>query len=225
MLDVAEDVNPDYIYILGDFADFYDINSHGKAPDIQGKLIDELSSVHYRLEQLQLLFPDAAKTYIAGNHEHRLARYISNKAPELFGIVDVKELLYLDTYGYKYVAYGPEQKAQVGNSHLYARHEGFTAGLHIAHGTVVKGMASIIFGHCHRIQESQVVAINGDNYRGIASGWLGDKNHPVFNYVKNHHQWALGFSIVTILEDGTFFNSLIHIIDYKCVVDGTLYIG
>ena len=86
-------------------------------------------------------------------------------------------------------------------------------------------MASVIFGHIHRIQEHQIVSIDGKNYRGICPGWLGDKDHPVMQYVKTHHQWANGFSVIDILEDGTWFNHIIHIIDDKCTFDGRIFNG
>ena len=92
---------------------------------------------------------------------------------------------------------------------------------------MVKAGCSVIFGHTHRIQESQIVTIDGSNLRGISSGWLGDKNHPVMSYVKNHHQWALGFSVVTVLDNGLWFNNLVHIIkkdnSYNCIFDGYKY--
>lgn len=227
MLAVAKDIDPDGVYILGDYADFYSINAHGKAPHINIKLKDEIYEVHQRLKELSDLFPKAKKVFIEGNHEFRLARYIANKCPDLFDLLTIPELFKLGEYGFDFVPYGPNQQVRVLNSHLFARHEPISGGVHVAHGSVVKAGKSVIFGHTHRIQESQVVSIDGDNYRGISSGWLGDKNHEdgVFNYVKNHHQWAQGFSIVTVLPDGTWFNQLVHIIDNKCVVDGFLYEG
>lgn len=223
MLDVAKDLDPDEIVILGDYADFYGINAHGKDPGIYEKLTDEIFAVQDRLKELKALFPRAKKVFIEGNHCYRLARYIQSKAPDLYGVVDVRSILELDLYGFEFVPYGPNQKYQILNSSLYARHEPLAGGTHVAHNTVVKAMHSVIFGHTHRIQESQIVAINGENFRGISSGWLGDCAHPVFNYVKNHHQWALGFSVVTVLDDNTWFNQLIHIIDYKCIFDGFVY--
>lgn len=223
MLNVAKDVDPDEIVILGDYADIYGVNSHGKDPEIKEELRDEVMQVCMRLRELKDLFPRSRKIYIEGNHEYRLARFIKNKAPELFGCIKVEDILHLDKYGFEFIPYGPNQQYNVLGSKLIARHEPLSGGLHCAHGTVSKAMKSVIFGHTHRIQESQIVTLDGDNYRGISSGWLGDKDHPVMGYVKNHHQWALGFSIVTVLPDGTWFNQLIHIIDYKCVFDGNIY--
>jgi predicted phosphodiesterase len=223
MLRVAKDVDPDEIVILGDYADFYAINAHGKSPTMSHVLQDEITEVVERLIELKKLFPKAKRVYIEGNHEYRLARYISNRCPDLYGVVDIPSVLELDVLGYEFVPYGPNQKYRVLDSKLIARHEPLANGTHVAHGTVTKAMHSVIFGHTHRIQEAQIVTIHGENYRGISSGWLGDSSHEVMQYVRGHHQWAHGFSVVTCLDDGTWFNSLIHIIDYKCYYDGFIY--
>ena len=164
MLDVAsQTVHPDAIYILGDYSDFYSVNSHGKAPNINIKLKDEVYEVHQRLQELCDLFPKAKKVFIEGNHEYRLARYIQNKCPDLFDLLTIPDLFKLDEYGFDFIPYGPNQKTPILNSKLYARHEPISGGVHVAHGTVVKAGKSVIFGHTHRIQESQVVSIDGEN--------------------------------------------------------------
>lgn len=223
MLAVAEDIKPDEVVILGDFADFYGVNSHGKDPRIDILLRDEITYVNEKLDEIDSLFPDAKKVFIEGNHEWRLARYISNKAPELYGLVEAKDLFRMDDRGWTWVPYTPNQHYQVAGSKLYARHEPLAGGKHVAQNTVEKAGCSMIFGHTHRIQEAQIVTLDGGNHRGISSGWLGDKNHPAFSYVKGIAQWALGFSMVDVLDNGTFFNNLIHIIDYKCKYDGYFY--
>lgn len=224
MLAVAKDIKPDEIVIQGDYADFYAVNSHGKDAAVQnGVLQDEIHEVVLRLSELNKLFPKAKKVYIEGNHEYRLARYINSRCPDLYGVVDIESVLELKILGYEFVPYGPNQKYHVMGSKLIARHEPLAGGKHVAQNTVEKAMHSVIFGHTHRIQEAQIVTIHGENYRGISNGWLGDTTHKVMQYVKGHHQWSHGFSVVTVLDDGTWFNSLIHIIDYKCYYDGFIY--
>lgn len=224
MLDVATDLDRlDEIVILGDYADFYDISSHPKDPDVGSKLIDEVDEVVARLWQLRSLFPKAKITYIEGNHEYRLGRYIRDNCREFFGLISVQTLLNLDAMKINFVPYGPSQKYSVLGSSLHARHEPIGGGIHCAYQTVTKAMESVIFGHTHRIQEHQIVSMDGQNYRGISCGWLGDETHPVMGYVKNHHQWAKGFSICNVLPDGTWFNHLNHIVDGKLYYNGKIY--
>jgi predicted phosphodiesterase len=224
MLKVGQHIQPEEIVILGDYADFYDVSSHGKDPHIVSKLLDEVEAVKGRLAELRRLFPSAEIVYIEGNHEYRLGRYIRDKAPELFGIVGVENILGLEGFGIKFIPYGPCQKHRVLGASIIARHEPLAGGVHVAHNTASKALHSVIFGHTHRIQESQIVSFNGENHRGISSGWLGNCRLPAFNYVKAHHQWALGFSVLT-LTGKTWFNQLVHIIDYKCQCDGIIFEG
>ena len=223
MLAVAKDINPDEIVILGDYADFFGLSSHGKEAGITELFEEELFCVIERLKELNQLFPNADKVFIEGNHEYRLPRYLNKNCPELYKSITVPKLLMLDHMNYKFIPYGPNQQYSILGSKLLGRHEPLAGGKHVAQNSCEKAMSSLIFGHTHRIQEAQTVAIDGKNYRGISTGWLGNKDHKVMQYVKNHHQWALGFSEVTVLEDGTWFNNLIHIIDYKCNYNGYIY--
>lgn len=226
MLKVAKAAQPDEVVILGDFGEFASVGSHPKDPDLNNKLEFEIGETNQALDELDHLFPKATKVFIEGNHEHRLTRFIRDKAPELFGLVDARRLLNIHSRrNWRWVPYTPDQKYRVLNSHLYARHEPKGGGEHVAASTVKKGGKSVIFGHVHRIQEFQTVDMEGNNYRGITCGWLGNQKHKIFNYVKDHHQWALGFTVVKVLEDKSFYAQTVHIINYRCVYGDKLYVG
>ena len=222
MLGIAQQEKIKNVCILGDFADFYAVSSHGRAANQESMLKKEITEVNKRLREIESIC-DGKKIFLSGNHENRLERFINNKAPELFGLVDIPELLQLNKW--EYHSYRPTQLAQIGNSKLYARHTPLAGGTLPAHGSVVKAGCSVIFGHIHRDQHSHVVMANGDAHIGISVGWLGDKDHEVFDYVAGHHQWTLGFGIATIEPNGNFHIEAPRIIDYKCMANGTLYEG
>ena len=232
-LGVFKDLGIDELVVGGDFADFFAVMAHKKDPSIKIDFEEEVKVVNKELDKLDKLFPNIKKVFIEGNHEYRLFRYIRDKCPELFGLFDWQELLHFKPYrqkarkNWEVVPYGPYQKYSVLGSKLIARHEPMAGGKYAAAQTVTKAGTSVIFGHTHQIQEHQIVMLDGQNHRGINAGWLGnkDKYPQVFNYVKNHHQWALAFTVVYVLPDGTFHAKVIHIIDYKCVVNGKLYTG
>ena len=224
MLDVAKDLNPQEIVILGDYADFYAINSHGKDADKNHILMDEVSEVVERLKELKSLFPHSKRVYICGNHEHRLARYVNSKCPDLYGVTDVRSILELNLLGFEFVPYGPRQKYKVLDSGLIARHEPLGGGVHVAHNSAVKSVSSIVFGHTHRLQQSEIYTVDGLPLIGTSCGWLGDKNHQVFEYVKTHHQWGLGFGIAQV-DKGRLVDIRLARISpkYECIVGGYLY--
>lgn len=217
--------NLDEIVLLGDFGEFASVATHAKHPKLNRLLSKELKSVNALLDLVDRYFPKIKKVFIEGNHEYRVYRYLRDQSPELFDVFNLRSELLKNRSNWSWVPYGPSQKYRVLESKLWARHEPKGGGEYTAASTVKRAGASVIFGHTHRIQEFQSVDINDQNHRGINIGWLGNKDDQIFDYVKDHHQWASAFSIVTVLPNGLFFNNTSHIIDYTCMVAGEVFKG
>lgn len=224
MLHVASSIQIDEIVVLGDYADFYSVSSHSKCSSVKQLLIDEVESVNEELDKLDKLFPSQLKVMLCGNHEFRLARYIQNQAPALFGVTDIRNLFKFDQRpNWRYVAYGPNQKHHVLGSKLIARHEPLGPN---AETTARKAMASIVHGHTHRIEMACSTSLTGEQHISFCPGWLGDKrNETVFGYVKHHANWQLGFGIVHVSDETKqFYPTIVHIRDdYTCVYGGKGY--
>src|SRR4051812_43127797 len=93
-LKILNDLKIHGLYLIGDYADFYYVNGHGpKHPGIHNDLVDEIDDVNKGLDELDRLFPRIPKHYIEGNHEYRLERFLQNQCPELFGLLDIRNLL------------------------------------------------------------------------------------------------------------------------------------
>jgi len=214
------------VCILGDYADFYSVSSHAKNPSSVQMLQDEIIDILAGLQEIDDLFPDAKKVFIEGNHEFRLERYLCNQAPALFGVTSTELLLDFDKRPHwKFVPYGPNQSHQILGSKLTARHEPLASS---AKATASKALCSLVYGHIHRIEESHLVGLDGTNHVCFSVGWLGDKRKDkIFDYVKGHHQWQLGFGLAWIdTSTGYFYHQKIHILDnYTCVVNGKLFKG
>jgi UDP-2,3-diacylglucosamine pyrophosphatase LpxH len=227
MLLVARDIPLDEIVILGDFADFYAVSSHGRHPLLMHTLKTEVELVNAKLDELDLLFPRAHKVFLSGNHEYRLERYLSNMASALFGVTETKTLFHLDRRSFwKFYDYGPNQLHSVLGGKLKARHEPVASTAKL---TASRAMCSIVYGHIHRIEESHSVGIEGTNHVAFSTGWLGDKTQDlIFGYVKGNHQWQLGFALVYVDPlTGYFYHQKNHILinegKYSCLVNGKLY--
>lgn len=228
MLDCAKDIeNLSEIVILGDYADFYNVSFHGKNPDIQETLKDEVLIVKQRLGEIRKLFPRAKIVFIEGNHCFRLNRYIQEKCPDLYGIFDLYSALDLEKLKIELVPYGPHQKYNVLGVSLIAKHEPIGGGVNPSHATVMQAGTSVVMGHTHRLSEWHTINLEGHQICGINAGWLGDKNNAVMSYVKNFHRWNLGFCTVTALEDNSWYHQLVKIIvkgkKYRCLFNGMLY--
>jgi len=222
-INVALEYDPDEIILLGDFGDWNGLSSHGKNPAITESTLDEIDMILSELCFLKTTFPKASITFVEGNHSFRAARYIAENCPEFYGVLSLQKILMLDALNIKYVPYTPNQCYKIGK--LNFRHEPIGGGINAAHNTVVKAGASVIYGHLHKIQESQIVTLDGSYLRAVSVGCLCDKDLPAFQYVKFHHQWQLGFAMVTFKDDYWFCQN-IHIIPgekYRCLANGKIY--
>ena len=224
MLQVFSDLGVDAIYLLGDYADFYSVMSHQKDPRLPSMLEKEVEDINLGLDELDDIFPDAKKTYIEGNHCYRLERYLQDKAPAIFGMVDCQQLFGMyNRPNWNWISYKPDQSVKILNSKLYARHEPVGTSARV---TAARSLCSVVFGHTHRIEESHIVGLDGSNHVAFSVGWLGDaRKDQVFGYVKNHNQWQMGFGLVWIeTKTRYFYHQKIHILDnITCVVNGKIY--
>lgn len=229
MLEVFDDANLHEIVIIGDFGDFYFCNTHGKNPDIMDTWTPkrEIAAVRKELKKLKERYPAVRLIYIEGNHEYRLARYLEKKSPDLWGLVNWKELLDpTNTIVDEWIDYGPDQIYYLaeGKSKLAARHEPLGGGQFPALNTVKKSACSLVFGHTHQSQQAQVRLFDGSHHQAATYGFLGDREHPVFKYVKSRPTWTDGFGLVsTDLTTGEFFTEAVTIINGRCKANGYIY--
>lgn len=224
LLRVGRALKPKHLVVLGDLADFYAVSSHSKNPARRASLAEEVEYVGHRLDELDALGA-RNKLFVEGNHEDRLSRYLSDRAPELFGLVSTDDLLGLKRRGYTFAPY--KHALRLGK--LWITHDVGTAGRYAAFKALDTFQHSSITAHTHRM--SYVVEGNatGEQKLSTTLGWLGDATqiHYMhrFNVLKN---WALGFGIGYLdRKSGVVYVTPIPIVKvgrrYTCVVNGTLY--
>lgn len=209
-LEILSYVGINELFIKGDYADFYDIHQHGpKDPRIIHSLTYEVEDVNKGLDEIDKGFPGIKKRYVEGNHEDRLRRYIQNKAPELFGLVDCQELFKIAKRpNWSWHRYWPDQKVQVFNSDLWVRHTPLGSS---AIASLRKAMCSHTYGHNHVVEIARVRGLVGELV-AWSDGWLGDKRKDeVFGYVQGHYRWQCGVSFATFDEDGNFEVEIVKI--------------
>lgn len=216
------------INILGDFADFFWLSLHPKMPEqfsIKKTLKQEIDEVVKHLTELREKFPKAKIYFIEGNHEYRLMRYITAKAPELFEFFNLVDLFKFKELKIKYVPYGKYQLKRCLNTNYYLRHEPYAAGENCAGSTLKKGHVSLGFGHTHRTQSYVIKRPDGVELEAHSLGWLGDSSSPVFSYVKNIDTWTQGFQFVTATSDKNFYIQNVRIKNGKAFWGGKQFKG
>lgn len=220
MLQVAHDLGPKHIVVIGDLADFFTVSDHLKDPRRALRLEYEMEQVNEKLDELDALGAEY-KLFIAGNHEDRLRRFLEEKAPEIFGFVDVPRLLKLEERGWQYTPY--KQYAKLGK--LYLTHDVGTSGRLAVFKASETFEHSVVTGHTHRL----AYIVNGNatgEYKVSAQfGWLGDVEQVDYMHLASAKKdWALGFGI-GYLDPATGYVYLapVPIVRGTCVVNGVKY--
>lgn len=221
LLKVAKDFKPDHTIILGDFVDFYSVSSHDKDPARGINFDAELDAAQTLLHTLRLTVGRKSNcVYLAGNHEFRLERYVSNNAPQLHRVMSFKRIMELDRLGYKYIPY--KDFLKIGR--LYITHDTGRSGKSCAQQTLMDTQHNIVIGHAHRISYCVEGDALGHPHVAACFGWLGDKNACDYMHkIRANRDWALGFGIGYLMPNGNVHLTPIPIVDYQCVVEGKQY--
>jgi len=224
MLKVGEFLKPHHLVVNGDLADFYAVSSHSKDPRRAQQLDTEIADVNVGLDELDALGA-TNKQFIAGNHCDRLTRYLQDKAPELFSMIDIPQLFKLKDRGWDYTPYKDDTK--IGKLHI--THDVGTAGRYATYKALDTYQHSIITGHTHRL--SYVVEGNavGEFKLSASFGWLGDSDKVDYMHrVLVKKNWTLGFGVGYVHpKTGIAYLTPVPIIQagdkLTCVVNGRYF--
>lgn len=220
--------NFDQIIINGDFIDAYHLNMHSdvKHPDVLFTLEDEFHMGGEMLTQLKKAAPNSKITFNAGNHEHRVDRWIVKHAKIFYNFLSVDKMLRLKELGIEYYPYNTALR--IGKTNLFVQHSPPSYGQTGARTSLLrKPGASFIYGCTHRMQQAHLTDWMGNLQSVYFNGWLGstsetDQHKRVYDYVKGHENWQNCFSV--IYTDGTeYWVNQVAINNFKCVFEGNRY--
>lgn len=207
---------PDVLVIIGDFADFYAVSFYSKKPDRARFLKAEIDSVNDELDAVQKLRVPRV-VFLSGNHEARLERYLNEKAPELYGLIDVPTLFRFKERGWEYVPYG--QAISIGKMDF--SHDVGRCGKNAARASLEDYGDNITIGHTHQLGTAYVGTVRGSKRVCLNVGWLGGFKHVDYKH-KNMalRSYQHGFGLIH--QDSTGFSSChaIPIHEGRCEVDG-----
>lgn len=220
MMKVARRLKPDHIVVLGDYGDFYATSRHPKNPNRAALLEYEIASNNEGLDELDSLGA-AHKMFVAGNHEDNVSRYLMEKAPQLFNIVKIENLLRLKERGWKYVPY--KDHAKIGK--IYVTHESGRSGQNAHIQASAKFRSSVVIGHTHRLAISHSTTVTGKGHVAAMFGWLGDAKKAEYMYRVNTTDWKLGFGVGFMESNGFVHLHACPITNYKTELNGELFVG
>jgi len=219
VMQVAREIKPQRIVIIGDFADCYSVSAHDKNPARANRMAEELEEVDKHLDELDALGA-TDKLYIEGNHEDRIERHLM-KAPGLWGVVSTEKLLKLKERGWEFVKY--KDHAQRGAVHY--THDVNAAGRNAVFKALDTYQHSVITGHTHRFQYIVEGSAVGDCRLSAMFGWLGDVEQVDYtNRARARKDWALGFGVGYHDPASEFTYWVpVPVIHGTCMVNGRLY--
>ena len=240
LLKIAAEIQPDYIINLGDFLDLPEQSKYVQERSFANTTQAAIDKAHTFLAELGKVVPHAVKTYLEGNHEIRMSKYIQLNAAAAFGLkkancplswplLSIPNLLRLDELGWKYLPGWP-------NNEIYLARD-----LKLIHGHKLKladvadkEFTSVIQGHSHRVHTEYRTRRNSDgiNYPSLYAmiGCLAriDGNLPSVHGsvdasgypMKNSENWQQGFALIHINDEHYVEHSGNHSIEQITAVNG-----
>lgn len=198
--------NIDGILLSGDQVDFHSLSRFERDPEARD-FAGERAIMVQLLGYLRQEFPKARIIYKEGNHDERLRSYIVTKAPELYGIAELRleKLFDFERLGIEHV--GDKRAVMLGGLstlHGHELHKGFAPPVNPARGAYLKAKVSILIGHHHKTSEHTETALDGSIVTTWSTGCLSDL-HPAYAPFNSYNH---GFANVEI--DKLNFNVTNH---------------
>jgi len=200
---------PDWLILNGDFQDFWEISSFDLTPRTGKAFLDEIRTGRKILKSFRRILPQAQITWIEGNHEFRLRRYLIHKAPELYGLpgLSVPELFELQDLNIEYIPCHPLASKFIDNfirvGKLYVGHWDTVAkeGGYAAKRLVDDKGVSLLQGHTQRFASQAKTTVDGRVLLGIENFCMCSRSAGYDAYP----DWQLGFSVVYLEPDSGRF--------------------
>lgn len=210
-------LQPSYVVVLGDFADFASLSGHDRDRPTRESLQQEAVAVNTMLTAIETASPEAKRIYIQGNHEHRLDRYLMRTAEQVFPFVRFQDIINLTQW--TYVPYRSSYKL----GKLYLTHDTGRAGINAHRYARDSHMGNTIIGHTHRMAYEVKGTFQGQPHLAAMFGWLGDaKKAAEYAHEANSSDWVHGFGIGYMEQDGVVHVTPVPIINGKALVEGRL---
>lgn len=221
ILAVGRHLRPDIVVIIGDFADCYAISFHPKSPERKLNFKSEIEAASDELDRVEALGVPRV-IFCEGNHENRLNRYLAQRAPELHGLLSVRDLLRVDERpGWEWVPY--QSWVKVGK--VAYSHEVGECGKYTAQRTLDAFGDNIVVGHSHRGGVAYGGTVEGSKHVALNVGWAGDAAAVDYMHAAKTRAWQAGFGLVEQDAEGVGWCSFTPILEGRCMVRGQVVEG
>lgn len=216
---VVDHVRPKYLINNGDFIDAYRVSVFDASPERLLTFEDEVKIARKELRRLETAAPSALRYYMAGNHENRLATYLTKRAPELYPFVNFPKLLDLQDR-WKWVKYGDDVRiASINYTHCVSPRTASETSMMKARDEY---QGNAVIGHVHWLGVNYRGNAKGEQHIGASFGWLGDFSQVDYLHRVQARRWTHGFGLGYVV-DGVTHLQPVPIIKGKCVIEGRVF--
>jgi predicted phosphodiesterase len=212
----VKELQPRRVIFIGDWFDLYTCSLHAKnGPPREHSLRQELD---YGTAQLHDVIRGVPEWFfLSGNHEWRLDRFLSQKAPELASThPTVRDWARIPEK--RWVSYMSHVQVGVVS---YTHDLGFS-GKHSMSQTLDAFGNNIVFGHTHRGGTFYEGDVKGRHRFAMNVGWLGDPGSIDYMHRAKTRHWQQGLGLVTQDGRGRAWAQFCPIVDGRVVVKGVL---
>lgn len=219
LLNVANYMAPEHVVIMGDFADCYAVSDHRKDPRRERNFAREIEGARKALGELvQAVGAKSKRKYVKGNHEDRLPRYLADRAPELYDVVEIEDLVGLDE-SWEVTEYRDYTK--IGKLHL--THDVDRCGKNAIMQSLADFGGNLAFAHSHRGGTGYMGNIRGEQHVCLNVGHLSDLAKVDYKHkAKAKREWQLGFGWADFDVSGNCWAQFIPIVGNHCCVNGVM---
>lgn len=181
-LEIAKDVKPTEVILLGDFLEMASVSMHGGA-ELE-KLTEDFMAGRMALKALrEVVGEDCRITYMEGNHESRLTRFLMSKAPQLRDSLSFQVGLGLEDLDIDWIseAKQPITRGDLDLTHGHQDLRERPSKYHSGKMADVYGRPgrTVMYGHTHKPQTYTRPTVGGHATsvglgcaRTLAPGWL-----------------------------------------------------
>lgn len=200
-LDTLDQIKVDEVVLNGDILDFGGLSSHADASAAErvkadaavvGEFLDAIQRRRIRV------------SWNDGNHDDRLYSFVERVTPQLTGLVSIPDLLSFKKRRIDYMRYSGDSvrflSPKLGVTH------GALFGAHYTKDTLSKYGVSMIVGHAHRPQYSEMPTVGPDGCQARGCWGLGCMV-PVqhVRYLRKPSGWTQGFGLVSVHQSSGDF--------------------
>jgi hypothetical protein len=173
---LAKSLEPDLLICVGDAFDWAGLSTkHARIMwEARPSPVAELAIGQKRLREIEMASPKSRRLFTIGNHDQRMAQYLSQNAPQLEGLHGSRIEDFLPSWEFAWAVW-LNQHARIPT---VIKHRG-AGGINAARANVMKGGTHTVTGHTHLLQIVAHTDWSGTKY-GVDTGCVADVNSRFF---------------------------------------------